>query len=95
MWNKKEKWRSKSLLSCPLPVRQSVHSPASVAGVLKEDRARHGLLDKATEDYGANMAGTLEAFIDMERCLLEWVDLALQPSSAGSRDPDPSSQGQS
>lgn len=54
-----------------------------------------GLLDKATEDYGANMAGTLEAYMDMERCLLEWVDLDLQPSSASSRDPDPGSHGQS
>lgn len=54
-----------------------------------------GLLDKVTEGYGANMAGTLEAFMDMERCLLKWVDLGLQPSSASSRDPDPCSQGQS
>lgn len=54
-----------------------------------------GLLDKATKGYGANMAGTLEAFMDMERCLLEWVDLALQPPPASSRNPDPLSQGQS
>lgn len=38
---KKEKRRNESLSSCPLPV-QSVHSPTSVAGVLKADRARYG-----------------------------------------------------
>lgn len=88
---KKEKWRSESLSSCPLPVRRSVHSPASVAGVLKADRARYGSrwAWPTGQSYGANMAGTLEAFMDMERCLLEWVDLALQPSPASSRDPDP------
>lgn len=41
------------------------------------------------QSYGANMAGTLEAFMDMERSLIEWVDLTLQPSPASSRNPNP------